>query len=64
MSEEPREHTIRVLVSRFRAGDSVRSLARDYGTTEASVQDCIRWALRRYRGPAPLLEATEEPPHE
>lgn len=51
------ERVARGIVERFRAGDGVRLLSRDYRTTERSVEECLRWAVRRYRGDAPVLDS-------
>lgn len=48
--------TARVIVERFRAGDTVRVLAWDYHTDGASIEAVIRWALSGGRHDAPALE--------
>ncbi len=49
----------RAVVSRFRGGDGVRALARDFSTTEHSIQECIRWGMRRCRGQAPAMDLVD-----
>lgn len=49
------ERVADAVVSRFRAGDGVRLLSRDYRTTERSIEEALRWGLRRCQGDAPVL---------
>jgi uncharacterized protein (DUF433 family) len=36
---------VEVIVGRFRAGESIEGLARDYRVEATRVQDLVRWAL-------------------
>lgn len=50
-SISPRWIGIRYLVGRFRAGESVEELARDYRSTTREVEDGLRYAMKRGRKP-------------
>lgn len=45
-----------VLVSRFRGGDTVTSIARDYDIFESEVEQAIRWEMLDRRKKKRLIE--------
>lgn len=50
-SISPRWIGIRFIYGRFRSGESVEELARDYRSTPKEIEDGLRYAMKRGRKP-------------